>query len=117
MCSSDLALEEALDALVRMIAPMMPHLAEECWEALGRTGLVADAPWPAADPALVVDDTVTLPIQINGKKRAELTIGREAGEAEVREATLALDAVKAALEGRAPKKVIVVPARIVNVVV
>jgi len=111
------ALDEALDALVRMIAPMMPHLAEECWAALGRDGLVADAPWPTVDASLVVDDTVTLPIQINGKKRAELTIGRDAGEAEVREATLALDAVKAALEGRAPKKVIVVPSRIVNVVV
>ncbi len=111
------ALDEALDALVRMIAPMMPHLAEECWTTLGRDGLVADAGWPAVDAALVVDDTVTLPIQINGKKRAELTIGRDAGEAEVREATLALDAVKLALDGRAPKKVIVVPARIVNVVV
>ncbi len=110
-------LEEALDALVRMIAPMMPHLAEECWQTLGRTGLIADAAWPTVDRALVVDDTVTLPVQINGKKRAELTIAREAGESEVREATLALDAVKAALEGRSPKKVIVVPARIVNVVV
>ena len=65
----------------------------------------------------MIDDTVTLPVQINGKKRAELTVPREAGEAEVREATLALDAVKAVLEGRTPKKVIVVPARIVNVVV
>ena len=111
------AIEEALDALVRMIAPMMPHLAEECWTTLGRSGLVADAAWPVADRALVVDDTVTLPIQINGKKRAELTIGRDAGEAAVREATLALDAVAAALEGRSPKKVIVVPGRIVNVVV
>ena len=110
------ALDEALDVLVRLIAPMMPHLSEECWTQLGRTGLVSEAPWPTCDRALVVDDTVTLPVQINGKKRAELTIARSAGEAEVREATLALDAVKAALGGNAPKKVIVVPLRIVNVV-
>ncbi len=110
------ALREALDVLVGMIAPMMPHLAEQCWAALGHADLVSEAPWPVVDRALVVDDTVTMPVQINGKKRAELTIRREAGEAEVREAVLALDAVAAALEGRAPKKVIVVPQRIVNVV-
>ncbi|WP_333823230.1 leucine--tRNA ligase [Pinisolibacter sp.] len=110
------ALDEALDVLVRLIAPMMPHLAEECWTALGRGGLVSQAAWPVVDRALVIDDTVTLPIQINGKKRAELTIARSAGEAEVREAVLALDAVKAALGGKDPKKVIVVPLRIVNVV-
>ncbi len=110
------AVEEAADALVRMIAPMMPHLAEECWTALGRTGLVADAAWPSVDRALVVDDTVTLPVQVNGKKRAELTIARDADEAAVREATLALEAVAAALGGNPPKKVIVVPGRIVNVV-
>ncbi len=110
------ALDEALDVLVRLIAPMMPHLAEECWTALGRDGLVSRAAWPIVDRALVIDDTVTLPIQINGKKRAELTIARSAGEVEVREAVLALDAVRAALDGKAPKKVIVVPLRIVNVV-
>ncbi|MCE1235344.1 MAG: leucine--tRNA ligase [Hyphomicrobiales bacterium] len=110
------ALGEALDALVRMIGPMMPHLAEECWSALGRSGLVADAAWPTVDPALVVDDTLTLPVQVNGKKRAELTIARDADEAAVRAATLALEAVVAALDGKTPKKVIVVPGRIVNVV-
>jgi len=110
------ALVEALDALVRMVAPMMPHLAEECWAELGRSGLVADAPWPAVDATLVIDDTITLPVQINGKKRAELTVPRDAGEAEVRAAVLALEAVQTALDGKPPKKVIVVPARIVNVV-
>ena len=110
------ALKQALDALVRMVAPMMPHLAEECWTTLGRTGLVADAPWPTVDPALVVDDTITLPVQINGKKRTELTVPRDAGEAEVRAAVLALEVVQTALGGKPPKKVIVVPARIVNVV-
>ncbi|MEJ1159773.1 leucine--tRNA ligase [Prosthecomicrobium sp. N25] len=110
------ALHEAFDILVRIIAPMMPHLAEECWQAMGREGLIATLGWPVADRTLTVDDTIVLPVQINGKKRAELTVAREAGEAEVRAATLALDAVVAALGGNPPKKVIVVPQRIVNVV-
>jgi leucyl-tRNA synthetase len=110
------ALDHALDTLVRLIAPMMPHLAEECWTELGRSGLVSETPWPIADRSLVVDDTVTLPVQINGKKRAELTIARDADESAVRTATLALDAVRAVLGDRPPKKVIVVPQRIVNVV-
>ena len=110
------ALSEAFGVLVRIIAPMMPHLAEECWTALGRDGLVATTAWPTVDRALAVDDEITLPIQINGKKRAELVIRRDAGEAEVRTAVLALDTVQKALEGKAPKKVIVVPQRIVNVV-
>jgi leucyl-tRNA synthetase len=95
---------------------MMPHLAEECWAALGQTTLVATTPWPAADPALLVDDTVTLPVQINGKKRTDVTVPRLAENAQVEAAVLALDAVKKALDGKPPKKVIVVKHRIVNVV-
>jgi leucyl-tRNA synthetase len=95
---------------------MMPHLAEECWSELGREGLLALSSWPVADRGLIVDDSVTLPVQINGKKRAELTVPRAMSEAEVQAAVLALDAVQQALEGRAPKKIIVVPQRIVNVV-
>jgi leucyl-tRNA synthetase len=110
------ALSEAFGVLVRLIAPMMPHLAEECWTALGRDGLVATTGWPVVDRSLTVDDEVTLPIQINGKKRAEITVARTADEATVRAAVLALEAVQKALEGKAPKKVIVVPQRIVNVV-
>ena len=110
------ALHEAFDILVRIIAPMMPHLAEECWQVMERDGLLATSDWPVADRALIVDDTIVLPIQINGKKRAELTIGRDASEAEVTAATLALEAVVKALDGKAPRKVIVVPQRIVNVV-
>jgi len=110
------ALREALDVLVTMIAPMMPHLAEECWAALGGEGLVAQRPWPAFDPALVVDNEITYPVQINGKKRADLTIARDADQAAVERATLALDAVQKALDGKPPRKVIVVPQRIVNVV-
>jgi leucyl-tRNA synthetase len=110
------ALREAIDMLVVMIAPMMPHLAEECWAALGGEGFVANRPWPQFDPALVVDNEVTYPIQINGKKRGDLTIARDADQGEVERAALGLDFVQKALDGRPPRKVIVVPQRIVNVV-
>jgi leucyl-tRNA synthetase len=110
------AMREAADILVQLFAPMMPHLAEECWAALGRDTLVAQASWPIVERALLVEDTITLPVQVNGKKRAEVTVSRKASNAEVEAAVLALDAVKAALGGKPPKKVIVVPGRIVNVV-
>jgi leucyl-tRNA synthetase len=110
------ALRQALEFLVTMIAPMMPHLAEECWAALGGKGLVAEQAWPAFDPALVVDSEIVMPVQINGKKRGDLTIARDADQAAVEQAALALDFVQKALEGRKPRKVIVVPQRIVNVV-
>ncbi|AWN41006.1 leucine--tRNA ligase [Methylobacterium durans] len=108
---------EAAGILVQLIAPMMPHLAESSWALLGRTGLVAEAAWPEADRALLVEDEITLPVQINGKKRADVTVPRDADAAAVEAATLALDPVQRALEGRAPRKVIVVPGRIVNLVV
>jgi leucyl-tRNA synthetase len=102
--------------MVQLFAPMMPHLAEECWTALGKTGLIAEAPWPEVERALLVEDTVTLPVQVNGKKRADVTVARDAKPPEVEAAVIALDAVQRALEGKPPKKVIVVPGRIVNVV-
>jgi leucyl-tRNA synthetase len=111
------AIAEALDLLVLMMAPMMPHLAEECWQALGHDGLVAMRPWPAVDASLLTEDTFTYPIQINGKKRAELTIAIDAPQADIEKAALALDAVRRALDGQTPKKIVVVPKRIVNVVV
>ena len=114
---SPAAAGEAAGILVHLIAPMMPHLAEECWAALGRPGLASEAPWPEVDPTLLVEDAVTLPVQINGRKRAEVTVPRDADAGAVEAATLALDAVRKALEGRAPRKVIVVPGRIVNLVV
>ncbi|MDF1599383.1 leucine--tRNA ligase [Mesorhizobium sp. YIM 152430] len=110
------ALRDALDKLVVMVAPMMPHLAEECWAALGGDGMVANQPWPKFDAALTVDDEITLPVQVNGKKRGDLTIARDADQSAVEAAALALDAVQKALEGKAPRKIIVVPQRIVNVV-
>jgi leucyl-tRNA synthetase len=111
------ALRESGDILVRLFHPMMPHLAEECWAALGHKTLVSAEAWPQLEPDLLVENTVTLPVQINGKKRAEVAVARDAGEAEIKAAVLALDAVKKELDGRSPKKVIVVPQRIVNVVV
>ncbi|MDR3493689.1 MAG: leucine--tRNA ligase [Ancalomicrobiaceae bacterium] len=110
------ALGEAFDVLLQLIQPMMPHLAEECWATLGRHGMLAQTHWPAYDPALIVDDEITLPVQVNGRKRGEVTVARAAGEAEVKAAALALDAVRMALDGKSPKKVIVVPQRIINVV-
>ena len=110
------ALREAAELLVQMIGPMMPHLAEECWARLGYHTILADQPWPTPEPALLVDDTVTIAVQVNGKRRDELTISRTASPAEVEAAALELDSVVRALEGRPVKKVIVVPQRIVNVV-
>jgi leucyl-tRNA synthetase len=111
------AVRQALEFMVVMIAPMMPHLAEECWSALGGKGFVADQPWPAFDAALTIDNEIVLPVQVNGKKRGDLTIARDADQVTVERAALALDFVQKALEGKPPRKVIVVPQRIVNVVV
>jgi leucyl-tRNA synthetase len=111
------ALREAGNILIRLFHPMMPHLAEECWAALGHKTLVATEAWPQVEPDLLVESSITLPVQINGKKRADVTVARDAGNSDIEAAVLALDAVKKALEGKSPKKVIVVPQRIVNVVV
>jgi leucyl-tRNA synthetase len=109
-------LREGAERLVQLVAPMMPHLAETCWQALGRDGLVADTPWPQADPALLVDDTVTVAVQVNGKRRGELVLPRGANGQEVEQQALSLDAVARILGGQQPRKVIIVPDRIVNVV-
>ncbi|HWN50822.1 MAG TPA: leucine--tRNA ligase [Xanthobacteraceae bacterium] len=113
---SVIALREALEIFVQLFAPMMPHLAEECWEALGHTSLVAEQPWPKLNPDLLIEDTITLPVQVNGKKRADVTIARDARNVDIEASVLALDAVTRALGGKAPRKVIIVPQRIINVV-
>jgi leucyl-tRNA synthetase len=113
----DWALREGAELLVQMLAPMMPHLGEECWARLGYNTLLAEQPWPAPEPALLVDDTITIAVQVNGKRRDELTIAKSANEAEIEAAALKLAPVVRALEGRTVKRVIVVPQRIVNVVV
>ena len=116
--SSDLgwAVGEAAVILVQLFAPMMPHLAEECWQVLGQSGLISEADWPKIERDLLVEDTVTLVVQVNGKKRGEVTLASNAQNPEIEAAVLALDAVKQALDGKAVRKVIIVPKRIVNVV-
>ncbi|HET9904232.1 MAG TPA: leucine--tRNA ligase [Xanthobacteraceae bacterium] len=110
------AVREAADILIVLFHPMMPHLAEECWALLGHDTLVAEASWPALERDLLVEDTIVLPVQINGRKRADVTVARNAANMEVEAAVLALEPVRRALAGKPPKKVIVVPQRIVNVV-
>jgi leucyl-tRNA synthetase len=108
---------EALETMVLLAAPMMPHLAEECWRALGHDLLVAETPWPKHDPALLKTDTVIIAIQVNGKRRGEVTVARDADNKTVEQAALAEDGVKRTLAGVTPKKIIVVPGRIVNIVI
>jgi leucyl-tRNA synthetase len=110
------AIREAAVILVQLFAPMMPHLAEACWVLLGQPGLVSEADWPKIERDLLVEETVTLVVQVNGKKRGEVTVARTAQNPEIEAAVLALDTVKQALGDKAVRKVIVVPMRIVNVV-
>ncbi len=110
-------MKEAIRTLAQLMSPMTPHMAEEVWSYQGGAGLCAQAPWPKADPALLVDDTVTLPIQINGKRRAEISVPKDMAAAEVEKIALANEDVVRFLAGQPVKKIIVVPGRIINVVV
>ena len=110
------ARREVLRIMAQLMAPMVPHLAEEIWARSGGTGMVVDAGWPKADPALLVDDTVTMPIQINGKRRAEISVAKDMPKEDIESLVLADETVQKFLDGASPKKLIVVPGRIVNVV-
>jgi leucyl-tRNA synthetase len=110
------ALREAAALLARIAAPMVPHLAEECWALLGYNTLLAEAPWPVPEKALLLEETVTIAVQVNGKRRDELTIARDAASEDIEAAALKLDNVVRAIGGRKIKKVVIVPQRIVNVV-
>ncbi|NPV22349.1 leucine--tRNA ligase [Bradyrhizobium aeschynomenes] len=110
------AIREAAGILVQLFSPMMPHLAEECWQVLGHSGLISDAAWPQIERDLLVEDSMTLVVQVNGKKRGEVTVASNAQNPEIESAVLALDAVKLTLDGKPVRKVIIVPKRIVNVV-
>jgi leucyl-tRNA synthetase len=109
-------LRRGLEILLQLVGPMTPHVAEELWRALGHTTLLCDQPWPKAEAALLVDDSVTLAVQVNGKLRATLTMARDAAEDAVKQAALAAPNVAAAMAGKPARKVIVVPNRIVNIV-
>jgi leucyl-tRNA synthetase len=107
----------SLRTLAQLTAPMTPHLAEEVWAALGEAGLVAAAPWPEADPGQLVVASVTLPVQVNGKRRAEIEVPAGSDQATIEALVMEHPGVQRALNGAAPRRLIVVPDRIVNVVV
>jgi leucyl-tRNA synthetase len=107
---------EGLEILTQLCGPMLPHIAEEMWAQLGHKTMLCDTAWPKADPTLVIDDTVTIAVQVNGKLRATITLGRDLSEAQTQAAALAEENVQRALGGNAPKKVIVVVNKIVNIV-
>jgi len=108
--------DSAIRTLVRLIAPMAPHLAEESWARLGEAGMVADAAWPSFDPALLVDDEVTIAVQVNGKLRDTITVARGLDKGATEALALASEKVARQLDGAPPRKVIVVPDRLVNIV-
>ena len=110
------ARREAFEVFARLANPMIPHFAEEMWEALGHQTPLVDTDWPVANPALTEDDSIVLPVQVNGKRRGEIKVARDAANGDIEAAALAEEGVARFLEGRNPRKVIVVPGRIVNVV-
>ena len=110
-------IREACDFLVLMFAPMMPHLAKECWTLLGHKQPVVETPWPKPISALVLDDEVTIAVQVNGKRRDEIRLQKALAKDLVEAAVMKLEGVKRALEGKTVSKIIVVPDRIVNIVI
>jgi len=115
--ASPAATREALETIVQLVAPMMPHLAEELWSLLGRQTLLVATPWPVADAALAVDDEITIAVQVQGKLRGTLLVPAATDKETLEKLALALDPVQKAIDGRPVRKVIVVPGRIVNLVV
>jgi len=113
---NDAAKVEGMSILVRAIAPFMPHLAEECWAHLGGEGLVCDAPWPKADPAMLAEDEITMPIQVNGKRRAEINVAKAADKDAVEKLAMAHPRIVEFLSDKTVRKIIVVPGRIINIV-
>jgi leucyl-tRNA synthetase len=110
-------LRQGLETLVRVVNPMLPHVSEELWARLGHATLLCETPWPKADPGMLVDNTVTVAVQVNGKLRATISLPRDASKDDAEAAALADANVQRALGGNAPKKVIVVANKIVNIVV
>jgi leucyl-tRNA synthetase len=107
---------EIVEALVIMLGPLAPHVAEELWERLGHDGGLTYVAFPVADPAWLTADTIEIPVQVNGKVRTRVVLDADADEATMRAAALADDKVRAVLAGAEPRKVIVVPGRMINIV-
>ena len=110
-------LREGLETAICLIGPMMPHIAEELWQQLGHETLLADTPWPVPDDSLLVDESVTIAVQVNGKLRGTIEVAQDLNRDEAEAIALALPRVKEAMQNKPAKKVIVVPNRIINVVI
>ncbi len=111
------ALRNGIEFLIQLIAPMTPHLAESCWQHLGKENLVCDQAWPTADPAFLIDDEMTLPVQVNGKRRGQIIVPVDASRETIEHQALSLSTISSILDGKSPKKIIYVPNRIINVVI
>ena len=107
----------AAKTLAQLMSPMTPHLSEELWEKLGENTLIARQPWPTVDETLLTDSTITMPIQVNGKRRGQIEVKKDLNSTEIEKLAISEAVVQKALNGNVPKKVIVVPGRIVNVVI
>jgi leucyl-tRNA synthetase len=114
---SGTVMREGLETVAKLVGPMLPHLAEEMWRLLGHDRTLAETAWPVADPALLIEDTVTVAVQVNGKLRATIDLPKDCDAATAEQTALAQGAVVAAISGKPVRKVVVVPNRIVNVVV
>jgi len=109
-------LREGIEILAQLISPMLPHIAEAMWAELGHTTPLCETLWPKAEASLLVDDTVTIAVQVNGKLRATITLPRDLAAQEAEHHALADAGVQRALAGTTPRKIIVVPNKIVNIV-
>ena len=109
-------MREGLEALTKLIGPMLPHIAEEMWERLGHKTLLTDTPWPKADPALLIEDTVTIAVQVNGKLRATITLPATFRKKKPKLRRWPMPMSSAPWPAKTPRKIIVVPNKIINVV-
>jgi leucyl-tRNA synthetase len=109
-------LREALSFFVQMLNPVVPHLTEELWEILGHTSRLAHAPWPKASPVFLVEDVITLAVQVNGKLRGSLEVAPDLAQGEIEKLALELENVGRAMEGKPVRKIIIIPKRVVNIV-